>query len=84
MYNHQGYYKASFSNSSINDLLIVAILPFSYPDQTCIYAAEEIKNCIETFFTGQLLYYFHISELILDNEEPNEEQKVDKQIKEQK
>jgi hypothetical protein len=84
MYNHQSYYKASFSNSEKNKLLIVAILPFSYPDQACIYAAQEIKKFIETFFTNQLVYYFEHTELVIEEEQNNEEEKVDKQIQEKK
>ena len=37
------YYKASFSQLSNMDILVVAILPMSYPDQVWVFAAEECK-----------------------------------------
>ena len=73
---NKGHYKAAFGCSEINKMLVVVILPFSYPDQVCIYAAEEWKNFIETFFTQHLIYYLENEELKF-KAEAEEEKKVD-------
>lgn len=66
--------------SEINKLLVVTIFPFSYPDQVCIYAAEECKRFIETFFTYQIVFMLQntslgLAELDLEEEKDEERRK---------
>ncbi|CAI2382254.1 unnamed protein product [Moneuplotes crassus] len=89
MHNSQGYYKAAFGCSEINKLLVTVILPSSYPDQVCIYAAEECKNFIETFYTHSLIYFLENEELQIKEEDEKENEgegadPVNEQLKQKK
>ena len=43
MSHNSQYFKAAFSNSEANKILVVVILPYMYPDQVWMYAASECK-----------------------------------------
>lgn len=58
-------------------MLIVTILPSSYPDQVCIYSAQECKNYIETFYTESLINYLENPDLVGSESEDNKEEDDD-------